>query len=304
MKHIKHLIKLFLITSLNFFNISIAIFIGISRYIFREKFHVKLIDAKSAFDLKAGDSVLVLAPHPDDETAGMGGTISQLLDNDITVTVALLTDGSKSKAEKLQCINSQERAATRRKEFNNATKLLGVDQTFFGSMEKETAEWPSPQQLESHVQSLIDKFNNCNVKIIFTPPSFDFHPHHRATSTIAKKLASSLKSLPKVICYEVQAPFNSYQPDYWIKLNPLDKQRKAKALKAYTSQIHTLKSVKRLNNLRQSLSLSSAPVEVFTNIEKLVDENALGHGMFPLPTYDIPLLFRSKLNYNARYSPK
>lgn len=49
---------------------------------------------KYTLPCKPGNTVLVIAPHPDDETLGCGGIIAQMLQNDVTVAVLLVTDGN------------------------------------------------------------------------------------------------------------------------------------------------------------------------------------------------------------------
>ena len=65
-------------------------------------------------------SSLIFAPHPDDETFGMGGTILKMIENSQTINIVLMTDGSKGGDVNI-----------RKNEFLNATKKLGVDEVYF-----------------------------------------------------------------------------------------------------------------------------------------------------------------------------
>ena len=75
-----------------------------------------------AIDGLAG-RVLVVAPHPDDETLGCGGTILRTTDAGGTVDIAFATDGSRSHS---RFMDTEELAALRRTEAVAAAAVLGV----------------------------------------------------------------------------------------------------------------------------------------------------------------------------------
>ena len=62
-----------------------------------------------------GQKVLVISPHPDDESIGVGGYIAQSIANGADVTIVLVTDG-----------NAQHEESIRYTEFKKATSILGV----------------------------------------------------------------------------------------------------------------------------------------------------------------------------------
>lgn len=70
-------------------------------------------------------SWLVLAPHPDDETFGMGGTLLLAKSQGITVDIIFVTDGGKGG-------ESQENLVkTRELEAQNVADKLGVRTVYF-----------------------------------------------------------------------------------------------------------------------------------------------------------------------------
>jgi LmbE family N-acetylglucosaminyl deacetylase len=68
--------------------------------------------------------VLVLAPHPDDESIGCGGTLALLVDDGARVTVLFVSDGEATRAAKMA---AEEVARRRRDEATAACAILGCD---------------------------------------------------------------------------------------------------------------------------------------------------------------------------------
>ena len=94
-------------------------------------------------ELRPGDRLLVLAPHPDDETIGAGGLIQAAVESGVPVRVAILTDGGSSKdafADLRGPLGTSAReavrlSAARRREALAAAAELGVppgDVVFLG----------------------------------------------------------------------------------------------------------------------------------------------------------------------------
>jgi LmbE family N-acetylglucosaminyl deacetylase len=72
-------------------------------------------------------SAIVFSPHPDDESLGCGGTILAKTKINASVKLVYLTDGSASHT----LIPGQELKAIRRNEALNASRILGVTDTYF-----------------------------------------------------------------------------------------------------------------------------------------------------------------------------
>ena len=71
-------------------------------------------------------SVLIIAPHPDDEALGCGGLIRRMVEQGREVHVVVLTGGEKSLAE----VDDEELRQVRRKMAQQASGILGGGITF------------------------------------------------------------------------------------------------------------------------------------------------------------------------------
>ena len=134
--------------------------------------------------------ILVIAPHPDDETLGVGGLIAAARQQGIDVTVAAVTDGENAYLQDLA--QAQKLASLRRREQEGALARLGVPaekmirfglpDSGLAGREGALAEWMAP---------LISK-DTC----VIAPWAGDFHPDHeacgRAAAAVARQAGASI----------------------------------------------------------------------------------------------------------------
>ncbi len=107
---------------------------------------------------------LVFAPHPDDETIGMGGTIALASRAGVDVTVVVVTDGAAAGDP-----------ATRRSEAHKAADILGVKHLLFWDLpDRGLVATGLPRQ---RLEAVVDEIQPGTV---FAPGLLDFHPDHRA----------------------------------------------------------------------------------------------------------------------------
>jgi LmbE family N-acetylglucosaminyl deacetylase len=141
--------------------------------------------------------VLVIAPHPDDETIGCGGTLATLATRGSTVDVVVATSGSASVGSGLA---RRELAAQREAEVTAACVMLGVTEPRFlryldGELEAQI------EPLTDSLQVVIDEMHP---DAIFVPWPMDAHPDHRAVATAVA--ACALAPATEIWGYEVWAP--------------------------------------------------------------------------------------------------
>ncbi|MGH8476454.1 MAG: PIG-L deacetylase family protein, partial [Methylococcales bacterium] len=115
---------------------------------------------------------LVFAPHPDDETFGMGGALILARENAIPVTLVVLTDGSLGGAEEPAVV-----AAVREAEARTVADRLGVSALEF---------WREPDRGLASTPALVAKIVSALQQTmsatVFFPSPMEYHPDHRVAA--------------------------------------------------------------------------------------------------------------------------
>lgn len=154
-------------------------------------------------------SVLILAPHPDDDVFGCGGTLKKLSQSGSKITVAYFCDGSGGVLEGRDEQGEVKRIdknliEIRKAEAKKSAEDLGIDeQVFFGYKDGKLALRPGSGQAAS--KALDSLIKRVNPDIIFTPSFLDNHPDHRATNEILINCSVCLATTP-IWAYEVWTP--------------------------------------------------------------------------------------------------
>ena len=153
--------------------------------------------APGALDLSQPRSVLVFAPHPDDDILGCGGTLLKLAKT-ASVCVVLVTDGSG--AGELPSGTDKVRQA----EFESALALLGVSQ--FKFLNQPDGFFQPNERLR---EAIIETLENFEPDWIFFPARFDYHRDHVLISEFVFNTASVMSSKSTLIEYETSAPIQA-----------------------------------------------------------------------------------------------
>ncbi len=82
-------------------------------------------DPLPPLDLSACPGLVVVAPHPDDETLGVGATVAQLVASGVDVRVISVSDGGAARPGATSCERTRLEI-TRRHELRRATGILGL----------------------------------------------------------------------------------------------------------------------------------------------------------------------------------
>jgi LmbE family N-acetylglucosaminyl deacetylase len=148
-------------------------------------------------DLSNHPRLLVLAPHPDDDVIGCGGTIRKAVQKGAKVKVVYLTDGrfgNNSYSEK-------ELIEIRKTEALNGLRVLGCDDAvFFGNPDMGL------QVDEQNVGRLHQLLEEYHPTAIFIPSFQEMPPDHLMTARIAAHALRRYEREVQCYGYEVWVP--------------------------------------------------------------------------------------------------
>jgi len=147
-------------------------------------------------------NILILAPHPDDETLGCGGVIAIKSRLGYEINIAVLTDGSRLFEEKFGLNTTpapQEVSDLRKKETERTVKLLGGDPAKIryldytdGSLQDKTDEG---------AEKIRDLLNDLNPEQVYIPNQYEAHQDHLATHVIGQKAFELVDNNPELYEY-------------------------------------------------------------------------------------------------------
>ncbi|MEI7538117.1 MAG: PIG-L family deacetylase, partial [Comamonadaceae bacterium] len=162
-------------------------------------------------------SVLVLAPHPDDEVFGCGGAIAQHVRSGHPVCVVILTDGAL-----------YAEADVRQRESVAAAQLLG-----YGTPEFWNLPDGSLRYSDELAQRLADRIAQCGADLVYAPSPWEIHPDHRQTQMLAVEAVRRSAVNVQLAFYEVGVPL---RPNALLDITSLLETKEA-AMSCFASQL-------------------------------------------------------------------
>jgi len=145
-------------------------------------------------NLDSVDRVLMIAPHPDDEVLGCGGTLT-LLAKRATVKVILVTDGSG--AGELP----EGTDKIRKQEMTKALNVLGIENLI--CLDEPDGFFTNSRQFSQRIEQIVTEFSP---EWIFIPAVDDFHRDHRRIAQAVIDLQPRFKLPLRLFQFEVWNP--------------------------------------------------------------------------------------------------
>ena len=145
-------------------------------------------------------SILVVSPHPDDESIGCGGTLRSHVLNGDHVKVVFLTSGENGGHGR----SADETRTLREQEARAASEVLGFEDIEFWRLGDGAVS--SEPLLVERMTALIAAVGPAR---IYVPYTGDMHPDHRSAAEVVQKSLASLDEAvlrPECLMYEVWTP--------------------------------------------------------------------------------------------------
>jgi LmbE family N-acetylglucosaminyl deacetylase len=180
--------------------------------------------------------ILILAPHPDDEVLGCGGTILKHTSRGDDAHLCIATRAYPP-------LWPEDELKTRKEEVLTVSKILGIGKTHF--LDFPTAKLDTIPQKEL-VDTINHIINDVKPEVVYIPHKGDVNKDHRlifeaASVAVRPKPGSEIK---KVLAYETlsetewSAPFpeNAFCPQLFVDISET-LEVKLKAMQGYRSEL-------------------------------------------------------------------
>lgn len=184
------------------------------------RFYLSVNLKTKKIEIEKNAKCLCLAPHADDESIGMGGTLYKYPDN---FKVICLTNGIKG----IKNLPPEEALKKRKEEFSNAMKIASINN--FEVLDID----------DKHIISEYEKFKNIDISdydYIFIPNILDQHVDHKSVALNLNRLLQEkpYKKNLQILLYEVWTALPI--PNAYVDISDcIDK--KAEMINAHISQV-------------------------------------------------------------------
>ncbi|MDB6018586.1 MAG: uncharacterized protein JWR19_3075 [Pedosphaera sp.] len=204
-------------------------------------------------------NILVIAPHPDDEAIGCGGTICKHTARGDRVTVAFLTSGELG----LKRLPREKAWNIREAEARSAAKILRITHAEFLRL----PDWTAGTYVKEGARLLTPILKREKPGIIYAPHPCEWHPDHQAALPMLRAALRKSDFAPAELRgYEVWTPMVEH--DHVENISEV-MPRKLRALRAHRSQLEEFdyeRAVRGLNQFRGELAGKCRYAEVFQTL--------------------------------------
>jgi LmbE family N-acetylglucosaminyl deacetylase len=181
--------------------------------------------------------VLVVAPHPDDETLGCGGTLLRMAADGARLGWLIVTDMSAAAGY------ADDRVRRRESEIDEVARLLGFSEVFRLRLPTARLDAIPMQDLVGKFAAAFDSFRP---EQVFLPNPSDVHTDHRIAFDAGAACTKWFRhpSVRRVLAYETPSETDfsltpsSFQPNHFVDIADF-LERKLAAMSVYASETGT-----------------------------------------------------------------
>lgn len=208
-------------------------------------------------------SVLVVAPHADDEILGCGGAIAKHVEAGDKVYIAIMTNASVGAPELFSSAAIKEV----RNEAKYSHELLGVEETLFYDLPAPKLEQYPQYKIAMLITKLVKE--KC-VDTLYIPHKGDLHLDHGAIYNACLVAARPLpgQSVKHIYSYETLSETewghptveSVFVPRKFIPLSEQQFKKKISAMECFASQLKEFPNTRSLEALKHLGSLRGATI--------------------------------------------
>jgi LmbE family N-acetylglucosaminyl deacetylase len=177
--------------------------------------------------------ILVIAPHPDDEVLGCGGTIIKHIESGDVIYLCIVTSAYTPDW-------SEEFLRNRKKEISEVNKILGIKKTLY--LDLPTVKLDTVPQNEL-VKSISKVIMEVKPDIVYTPHQGDLNKDHRLVFEASLvSLRPSNHKINRILSYETLSetewghPLAPFTPNVYVDISGTFK-KKLKAMSVYKTEV-------------------------------------------------------------------
>ncbi|ANB61382.1 bacillithiol biosynthesis deacetylase BshB2 [Anoxybacteroides amylolyticum] len=123
--------------------------------------------------------ILVVFPHPDDESFGVSGTLAMFAEQGVPITYACLTLGEMGRNMGIPPFANRETLPSiRKKELEDACRVIGIHDLRLLGFRDKTVEFEDEELLTDRISAIIAETNPSLIITFY--PGYSVHPDHDA----------------------------------------------------------------------------------------------------------------------------
>lgn len=202
-------------------------------------------------------NIVVIAPHPDDESIGCGGTLClHTQTRGDRVAAVFLTSGELG----LKQLARDEAWRIREREAQDAAEVLGISSVTF----LRQPDWYTGDHIEAAAAALRPILQREAPEIIYLPHTGETHPDHRAALPIVQAaIRLGRLDAPTLLMYEIWTPMAEH--DHVEDITPV-LRNKLRAIRCHRSQVALLpfdRAARGLSQYRGAVAGACPYAEIF-----------------------------------------